>query len=613
MAKKKITIDDFPDRWKNPFAQFYKNGNLSIALARFNGDIIDANPSFLNLFGFSEEELNSGQLNWKKFTPREFLATTEAIDNLKHDGNSPVYIKEYLHTNGTRVAVLITTSVIDHPEADVINCMMDLTDLQVLKDQLNLVAAKFGLIWNSGFIAINTWNVDGYILEANPAFTQMLGYTQEDIKSKKVKWKELHEPGYNKYIQDVQVIQSGLPVAPFETKFRHKEGTYRTVMIGFEMLPGSLTEGICIIIDVTEQKKLQERLEKTTERIRKITEHMVDVILIYDRDYRYLYVSPAIFNYFGRPASDYIGKICGQVGIPENISLLMRKAIDQVFTTKESVVIEYALHDQRYVQSLLTPEFDPDGNVETVMAVSRDITLLKQQEQKKDGFISMVGHELKTPVTSLKGIVQLAQRNIKAARHDDALRFLEKAEKILNKQASLIDHLMEVSRVDNGKIKLNYTTFSVYALLSDCMELIAVNHGAELIKLSCDHGMQLTADWNRLEQVLCNLLSNASRYSSPESAIAIEAETNDGYLTIAVKDHRIGIEQQKLPFIFERFYRINENGRHPAGLGLGLYISAQIVKMHKGQIWAESELGKGSVFYIRVPVSVNQPLNDIVE
>lgn len=606
MVENEGTMVDFPGRWENPFAQFYKNGLVAIAFARFNGDIVDANSSFLNLFGFSKEELNSGELNWKKFTPYEFLATTEAVDNLKHQGNSPIYIKEYLRRDGSRVAVLIANNVINHPEADVINCIMDVTDQQVLKDQLNLVAAKFGLIWNSGFIAINTWNVNGYILEANPAYTQILGYTQEEIKNKKVKWADLHEPGYTKHLEGVQTAQNGLPVIPYETKLRHKDGTYRTVMVGYEMLPGSVTEGTCIIIDITEQTKLQAQLDKTNERIRKIAEHMVDVILIYDRAYRYLYVSPAIFNCFGQPASYYIGKICGQAGIPENISLLMRKAIDQVFTTKENVIIEYALNNERYVQSLITPEFDPNGEVETVMAVSRDITLLKQQEQKKDGFISMVGHELKTPVTGLKGLIQLAQRTIREAKNQDALKFLDKAEKIVNKQSDIIDHLMDVSRVDTGKIKLNYATFSVLELLSDCIELIAVNHEPSLINVKCTPDIQLTADWHRLEQVICNLLSNASRYSSPKSRIFIDVEVSENFCILSVKDEGIGIDPAKLPYIFERFYRINDDKNTPSGLGLGLFISTQIIKMHKGKLWAESEPGKGSVFYIQVPMTEYQ-------
>ncbi len=488
--------------------------------------------------------------------------------------------------------------------------MLDITDQQVLKDQLNLVAAKFGLIWNSGFIAINTWNIDGYIVEANHAYTHILGYTQDDIKTKRVRWTDLHEPGYTKHLEGVETAKSGLPVNPYETRLKHKDGSYRTVMVGYEMLPGSSTEGTCIIIDVTEQKQLQEQLDKTNERIRKIAEHMVDVILIYDRDYRYLYVSPAIFSYFGKPASFYIGKICGQAGIPENISLLMRKAIDQVFHTKENVVIEYALNEQQYVQSLLTPEFDSDGEVETVMAVSRDITLLKQQEQKKDGFMSLVAHELKTPLTALKGMIQLTQRTVRDGNTEAAVVFLNKAESILNKQSDMIDHLMEISRVDTGKIRLVYSTFPVKSLLTDCIELIAVDHPANLIRVSCDSGIPITADWNRLEQVICNLLTNAFRYSKKDCEVSIDVESNDSHVVIAIKDNGIGIEQHKLPYIFERFYRVNEDKNQPAGLGLGLFITAQIVKMHKGQIWAESELGCGSVFYVRIPLLTDQSYNN---
>jgi signal transduction histidine kinase len=179
---------------------------------------------------------------------------------------------------------------------------------------------------------------------------------------------------------------------------------------------------------------------------------------------------------------------------------------------------------------------------------------------------------------------------------------LDKAEKIVNKQSDIIDHLIDVSRVDTGKIKLNYTTFPVIELFKDCIELIAVNHDPELITVRCMPDTRLTADWHRLEQVICNLLSNASRYSSPESRIFIDVEVSKHVCTISVKDEGIGIDPQKLPYIFERFYRINDDKNTPSGLGLGLFISAQIVKMHNGKIWAESKLGKGSVFYIQIPI-----------
>lgn len=202
-------------------------------------------------------------------------------------------------------------------------------------------------------------------------------------------------------------------------------------------------------------------------------------------------------------------------------------------------------------------------------------------------------------------MIQLAQKTIRASKNQDALKFLDKAEKFVNKQSDIIDLLIEVSRVDTGKIKLNYTTFSVLELLSDCIELLAVTHDPSLINVTCPRGIQLTADWQRLEQVICNLLSNASRYSSPDSRIFIDVEVSENYCILAVKDEGIGIDPQKFPYIFERFYRINDDKHAPSGLGLGLFISAQIMKMHKGKIWAESEVGKGSVFYIKIPIAEN--------
>jgi two-component system CheB/CheR fusion protein len=599
-AQGQTVIDDH--KLMGALPQFYRDGITGMAFARYNGDIVHANQSFLNLFGYTEADLVLGGMNWRKMTPPEFLPASKVINALKVQGNSPILIKEYFHKTGKRIAVLISSTVIDSPYADVVNCVFDVTDQEVLKDQLKLVAAKYRSIWNSSIIGIYTWHVDGLILDANDAYCHILGYSQDDIRAGNIKWTGLIEPGHTAHLQGIEKVKMGLPVVPYETRHRHKDGTFRTIMIGYEMLPGSVTEGICMLIDITGQKELQDKLNKTNERITKITEHMVDVISIHDNQLRYVYASPAISNYFGKPAQTLIGKTCRDMELPEHICRLYDQYIKQVFEQKENITIAYALNDSVYLQSVLTPEFNKAGEVETVLIVSRDITRLKQEEQKKDSFISLVGHEMKTPVTGLKIMIQLAQRNLAKGNTNEASRLMNKAESLLNKQISIIDNLMELSRVDTDRLKLSYEKFALLALINDCVEMVSVHHNPALIYVDCAPDIYLQADRNRMEQVICNIVANASRYSSSLSPIYIAVSTLGSNCTIAIIDEGIGIAPEKLPHIFKRLYRVNDEGHSSSGLGLGLYISAQIVNLHKGTIRVESTPGKGSTFYIQVPL-----------
>jgi len=238
-----------------------------------------------------------------------------------------------------------------------------------------------------------------------------------------------------------------------------------------------------------------------------------------------------------------------------------------------------------------------------------DITLEKVLEEttkellkKKDEFISIASHELKTPITSLKAALQMIEM---MSPKSDELKpihgFIVKAITQVDKLVELIGDLLDVTKIQSGKLALRKTSFLMDDLIREaCAELKGSSQKHTLV-VEGDTGIEVYADRNRLEQVLINLISNAIKYSPDADKVIIHIGRQKDGVKIAVTDFGIGIPKNKIPLLFDRFYRVDETSQRYAGLGLGLYISSEILKRHNGRIYIESEEGTGSTFWFVIP------------
>ena len=218
---------------------------------------------------------------------------------------------------------------------------------------------------------------------------------------------------------------------------------------------------------------------------------------------------------------------------------------------------------------------------------------------KKDEFIGLASHELKTPLASINGYLQILGRLIKDSQHQ---KFLDKASQQVSKLTSLVSDLLDVSKIEAGKLRLTIADFDIIEVISEAIELIQHSTGEHAITFrnKSEHCM-IAGDAQRIEQVVVNLLSNAIKYSPSASLVEVEVISSEQNVTVAVKDFGMGIDLDKLPHIFTRFFRIDEAAPNISGLGIGLYLSHEIIIRHGGKIWAESEIGKGSTFYFSLP------------
>jgi signal transduction histidine kinase/DNA-binding response OmpR family regulator len=233
-----------------------------------------------------------------------------------------------------------------------------------------------------------------------------------------------------------------------------------------------------------------------------------------------------------------------------------------------------------------------------------DIEEQKQAIRKKDEFISVASHELKTPLTTIQGYMQLLGRMIP---EDDTVKlFIKRSLNQVRKLDGLITDLLDISKIENGRLQLNKTRFLFGDMIREVIEIVSQTFpNYQLVPTLRDDGM-VVADKSRLEQVLLNFISNAFKYSPADRrAELLVNKCGDDRLYVSVKDSGIGIPESEQAFVFDKFYRTEISQETAQGLGIGLYICADILRRHGSDFGVKSEPGKGSEFYFTIPVSHN--------
>lgn len=238
-------------------------------------------------------------------------------------------------------------------------------------------------------------------------------------------------------------------------------------------------------------------------------------------------------------------------------------------------------------------------NMDVNAALDRERELMK----KKDEFLTIASHELKTPLTSMKGYLQIVNTMLNRDGIDKYQGFILKANKQADRLNVLVRDLLTVSKINAEQIEYHFSEFNFADIIEDTLVFAHELSQTHKIEVLGNRDITLYADKGRIEQVVSNLVSNAIKYSpnSEDIMLTIE-ETFDKNLRFSVTDKGIGIDKKKAAFVFDRFYRINEKNYNTSGLGIGLYISAEIIKRHQGEIGLNSRPGKGSTFWFSVPL-----------
>jgi signal transduction histidine kinase len=237
------------------------------------------------------------------------------------------------------------------------------------------------------------------------------------------------------------------------------------------------------------------------------------------------------------------------------------------------------------------------GRVELAVVVLRDMTELRRLEQLRDEFLSTAAHELKTPIATIKGYVQLLERWAPGGHEPREGKAFQVLIRQCDRLNELVQELLEVSRLQLRRLALKPRRVELGALVADVVERLQATTRAHRLVLEREGDVAVEVDRERIDQVLVNLLDNAIKFSPEGGAIRVRVGERDGMAVVSIQDPGMGIPKERQGQIFQRFYRAHEGlASDRGGMGIGLHLSEQLIQSHGGRLWFESEEGKGSTF-----------------
>jgi len=250
------------------------------------------------------------------------------------------------------------------------------------------------------------------------------------------------------------------------------------------------------------------------------------------------------------------------------------------------------------VSLTISPIRDITGQIIGVSKIARDISEKKHEERRKNDFISMVSHELKTPLTSILLFTQIMQKNYQDNKNDLGKQMSNKIETQSKKMIAMIRDFLSLARIEEDQLQINKESITLLSLFEEVREEAQLMISKHKIKFACAEPITIFADHDKIAQVFTNLISNAIKYSPAGGTITIGCEKKDGKVKLFVSDEGIGIAKEDQEKLFNRFYRVdNDEIAHISGFGIGLYIVSEILRYHDSAIEVESEKGSGTTFY----------------
>lgn len=368
-----------------------------------------------------------------------------------------------------------------------------------------------------------------------------------------------------------------------------------SLAITLNRMAAQLAEQITVI---TQQRNEQEA----------ILESMHEGVIALDTQERVITVNRAAEALLGVVATQAKGHLIQEVVRNVTLQRLAAAAMHSTESATADIVLRGA--EERFLQATATALRDAQGQDIGVLVVLNDVTQLRHLENIRRDFVSNVSHELKTPITSIKGFVETL-RDGALDNREHAERFLGIIARHAERLHAIIEDLLALSRLEQSDesydIPRSETTLTdvLQAAILDC----AARAEAQRVTMipSCAEALRATVNAPLLEQAIVNLLENAITYSNPDSCVWMSARQDDDLLVIEVRDQGVGIPYDHLDRIFERFYRVDKaRSRERGGTGLGLAIVKHIAQVHGGQVSVTSAVGQGSTFTLRLPLHVKQ-------
>ena len=429
----------------------------------------------------------------------------------------------------------------------------------------------------------------------------------------------------------IKIIKSDeeeLVIARKEIVFQKEEKGKRAAELGIANTEKGKRAAELVIADIelayqNKEKEKREIANREREQalsyVEGILGTMREPLLVLDKNLRVKSANGAFYRTFSITAKETEGTLVYELTNRRWDTPQLREALEKILPQKSAfndleITFDFpkigpktmCLNGRRLIQS--------EKGEELILLAMQDITEQRALQQRNDSFMSMASHELKTPVTTIKTLVQILQMQYAKSKDKTLIEYLNTIGQQIEQLTQLVTDLLDVSKIKADKFELEAKTFDFDTLATEIVKSCQLLSPQHSITIEGQTNEQISGDRNSISRVFINLITNAIKYSPDADKIIITLSRVEKGVCVGIKDFGIGIAKAHQDKIFERFFQIgNENGQSFAGLGIGLYISAAIVTQHRGRIWVESVEGKviqpgdsghgeGSTFFFELPI-----------
>jgi len=591
-----------------------------------NFNLTYTNAIASQIFGYSHEDFKKGLNIFHFISPGEKERVLESLSRLfKGELNEPQIFQLRKKDGSFFHGIINATPIFKGSKiVGMRSIIHDVTEMVNAEEKIKESEAKFRTISEQSLMGISIIQ-DERIKYVNETLANMLGYSIEEF----LNWspgeffKTIHPKDKKRVIELSTKTDNRFDngVRYYEFRGIHKNGNIIWLELYFKVITFQKKPAFLVsYIDISERKKAKEELRESEEIYRFLFEKSPSSILLINMSGKIEDCNPALEKLIDYDRTELIGKRVARLPIipPKYLSVLFKR--NQKISKGESILsvdIQLIKKDGSLIWVNIDSSIVKMGDKTYIMVMGRDISKKKEVEMKlkelnemRKEFIDRASHELKTPITTVYGAYQLLDILYKDKFDPEQLELLEMAFSGTRRIRRLVDDLLDVSKMDSNVFKLNKRKTNFGDLITNCvkeMRYFSNKRNHEII-IDLEPELYLNIDESRIELVLTNLISNAIKYTPSKGKINIKMKSDDKFAQIIIKDTGVGLTKKEIEGLFKKFSRIESPLKKDLDIdlgstGLGLFISKEIIKLHGGEIWAESEgKGKGSTFTFKIPV-----------
>lgn len=632
------------------FRTLAESNILGVIIADMNGAIAEANDAFLNMAGYTREDLLAGLVRWteiislecqdisnKLWSVRDYRSITEP----KTTSECHHIEKEYIRKDGTRVPVVVGCASLVNEQQQVIGFVLDISkqqaalrESQEILETLHQREDELRLITNSVPVLISYVDAEQRYRFNNKGYEDLFGLPASETYGKHIK-EVLGESVYQSILPYVERVIAGEQIT-FETQVLDKHGIIHDVTTTYVprfSQSGQVQGFVALVTDVTERKLAEKALKESEARLRTLTEKVrvipweVDAI-----SGNFTYVGPQSFEILGYPTQDWYAENFWYEHIhPEDQEWALKYCYESSLLV-DNYEFEYRMlsADGRVVwlydivnvvrngeEPHLLHGFMIDISDRKQVEQEREQLLVREQSARsaaetanriKDEFLGTLSHELRTPLNAILGWTQLLKN--RAFDSNTTALALETIERNSKSLTQLIEDILDVSQIIRGRLRLDTQPVELAPIVEAAIDNLRPAAAAKDICLERQFDPivgKVMGDANRLQQIVWNLVANAVKFTSTGGKVTVQLLCLNSYVQIRISDTGLGISPEFIPYVFERFRQADSSStRSHGGLGLGLGIVRHLVELHGGTVHAESPgIGQGATFTVNLPTKVN--------